>query len=93
VSLLRFRAPLQKVKAKKRRRYFLDYTFYLIWVLGGGMVNNVVVEIEIHKSRTEHCRKLNLRMNFFCKGNIVWTKEIYSNAPIKVDIINKTEFL
>jgi capsular exopolysaccharide synthesis family protein len=61
--------------------------------LGGAMKSNVDNEIEILKSRTlveSTVRKLSLTTRIFAQGNVV-DREIYSNAPIEVDIINKTD--
>ena len=59
--------------------------------MGGAMKSNVDNEIEILKSRSlveSTVRKLNLRARIFTRGNIV-DKEIYSDAPIEVDIVNR----
>ncbi len=58
--------------------------------IAGGMKSNVDNEIEILKSRTlveNTIKKLNLNVSINFKGKIV-DKELYSQAPIKVTLVN-----
>lgn len=96
---LRYTIPQYKattsilVKDEKKGGMLSELSAFADMGLGGGMVSNVDNEIEILKSRTlveSTVRKLNLRARFFENGNIV-DQEIYSSAPIKVDIINKAD--
>jgi tyrosine-protein kinase Etk/Wzc len=96
---LRYTIPQHKatttilVKDEKKGGMLSELSAFADMGLGGAMKSNVDNEIEILKSRTlveSTVRKLNLTARFFMKGNIV-DKEIYSNAPIEVDIINKTD--
>ncbi|MFV5702408.1 GumC family protein [Flavobacterium sp. XS2P12] len=80
------------VKDEKKGGMLSELSAFADMGLGGAMKSNVDNEIEILKSRTlveSTVRKLNLTTRIFAKGNIV-DREIYSNAPIEVDIINKT---
>ena len=95
---LRYTIPLYRasttilVKDEKKGGMLSELSAFADLGLGGAMKSNVDNEIEILRSRTlveSTVRKLNLRARIFAKGNIV-DKEIYSNAPIEVAIINKT---
>jgi capsular exopolysaccharide synthesis family protein len=81
------------VKDEKKGGMLSELSAFADLGLGGAMKSNVDNEIEILKSRTlveSTVRKLNLRARIFAKGNIV-DKELYSNAPIEIDIFNKTD--
>lgn len=96
---LRYTIPQYKasttilVKDEKKGGMLSELSAFADLGLGGALKSNVDNEIEILKSRTlveSTVRKLNLRARIFAKGNIV-DKELYSNAPIEVDIFNKTD--
>jgi tyrosine-protein kinase Etk/Wzc len=95
---LRYTIPQYKattsilVKDEKKGGMLSELSAFADMGLGGAMKSNVDNEIEILKSRTlveSTVRKLNLRVRFFVKGNLV-DEEIYGNAPIQIDIINST---
>ena len=80
------------VKDEKKGGMLSELSAFADLGMGGGLKSNVDNEIEILKSRTlveSTVKKLNLRARIFVKGNIV-DKELYTKAPIEVDIINKT---
>jgi uncharacterized protein involved in exopolysaccharide biosynthesis len=60
--------------------------------MGGGMKSNLDNEIEILKSRTlleSTVRKLNLNIRLISAGKLS-DKEIYGDAPISVNFMDKT---
>jgi capsular exopolysaccharide synthesis family protein len=100
-AYLRYTIPQYKasttilVKDEKKGGMLSELSAFADLGLGGAMKSNVDNEIEILKSRSlveSTVRKLNLRARIFKKGNIV-DKEIYSDAPIEVDIVNRKGLL
>jgi tyrosine-protein kinase Etk/Wzc len=96
---LRYTIPQYKasttilVKDEKKGGMLSELSAFADMGLGGAMKSNVDNEIEILKSRTlveSTVRKLNLRTRIFVDGNIV-DHEMYSNAPIEVDVINDSD--
>jgi tyrosine-protein kinase Etk/Wzc len=80
------------VKDEKKGGMLSELSAFADMGIGGGLKSNVDNEIEVLKSRSlveSTVRKLNLRARIFVKGNVV-DEEIYSDAPIEVDVINKT---
>ena len=83
------------VKDEKKGGMLSELSAFADLGLGGSMKNNVDNEVEILKSRTlveSTVQKLNLNNALFVEGKIV-DRDIYSDSPIKVTFLNKTELL
>lgn len=81
------------VKDEKKGGMLSELSAFSDLGLGGSMKNNVDNEIEVLKSRTlveNTIRKLNLSTVLFVEGKVI-DRDIYAQAPIKIDFINKLD--
>ncbi|TDX12238.1 GumC family protein [Flavobacterium sp. S87F.05.LMB.W.Kidney.N] len=81
------------VKDEKKGGILSELSAFSDIGLGGSMKSNVDNEIEILKSRSlieKTIKKLNLNISLFAERNIV-DQDIYQDAPIRVNFINRTE--
>jgi len=80
------------VKDEKKGGMLSELSAFSDLGLGGSMKSNVDNEIEILKSRTlveSTIKKMNLNVTLFVAGKVV-DRDIYAEAPISVNFINKT---
>ena len=96
---LRYATPIYQattailVKDEKKGGMLSELSAFSDLGIGGGSVNNVDNEIEILKSRTiveSTVKRLNLNINLIAEGNVV-DRDIYKDASISVNFINKTD--
>lgn len=80
------------VKDEKKGGMLSELSAFSDLGLGGNMKNNVDNEIEVLKSRTlveNTIKKLNLTTGLFVEGKVI-DRDIYAQAPIRINFINKS---